>query len=100
MNFFKFYLSQIKKILLKYKKEINFNSENDLNGIIIETPPEKFDYDLSTNAAMVLSKIVKDSPRSIAEKIKKILEKKSNDFSNIDIAGPGFLNSSLLICFL
>ena len=95
MNFFKFYLSQIKKILLKYKKEINFNSENDLNGIIIETPPEKFDYDLSTNAAMVLSKIVKDSPRSIAEKIKKILEKKSNDFYNIDIAGPGFLNIKL-----
>ena len=95
MNLFKIYLSEIKKTILKHRKEINFNSEKDLNGIIVETPPEKFDFDFSSNAAMVLSKSTKDNPRNIAEKIKKILEKKSKDFSEVTIAGPGFLNFKL-----
>ena len=95
MNLFKIYLSEIKKTIIKHKREINFNSEKDLNNIIVETPPEKFDFDFSSNAAMVLSKSVKDNPRNIAEKIKNILEKKSKDFSQISIAGPGFLNFKL-----
>ena len=95
MNLFKIYLSEIKTTILKHKKEINFSSEKDLEGIIVETPPEKFDFDFSSNAAMVLSKSTKDNPRNIAEKIKKILEKKSKDFSEISIAGPGFLNFKL-----
>ena len=95
MNLFKIYLSEIKTIILKHKKEINFSSEKDLKGIIVETPPEKFDFDFSSNAAMVLSKSTKDNPRNIAEKIKKILEKKSKDFSEVTIAGPGFLNFKL-----
>ncbi len=95
MNLFKIYLSEIKKIIIGHRKEINFNSKKDLDGIIVETPPEKFDFDFSSNAAMVLSKSVKDNPRNIAEKIKNILEKKSKDFSQISIAGPGFLNFKL-----
>jgi len=95
MNLFKIYLSEIKKTILNHRKEINFNSEKDLNGIIVETPPEKFDFDFSSNAAMVLSKSVQDNPRNIAEKIKNILKNKSKDFSQISIAGPGFLNFKL-----
>lgn len=95
MNLFKTYLSEIKKIIIKHKREINFNSEKDLNGIILETPPEEFDCDFSSNAAMVLAKSAKNNPRNIAEKIKGILEKKSKDFSEISIAGPGFLNFKL-----
>ena len=95
MNLFKIYLSEIKKTIKKNRREINFNSEQDLNSIIVETPPEKFDFDFSSNAAMALSKSVKDNPRNIAEKIKNILEKKSKDFSQISIAGPGFLNFKL-----
>jgi len=95
MNLFKIYLSEIKKIITKHREEINFNSEKDLNGIIVETPPEKFDFDFSSNAAMVLAKSAKNNPRNIAEKIKSILEKKSKDFSEVSIAGPGFLNFKL-----
>ena len=95
MNLFKIYLSEIKKIIIGHRKEINFNSKKDLDGIIVETPPEKFDFDFSSNAAMVLSKSVKNNPRNIAEKIKNILEEKSKDFSQISIAGPGFLNFKL-----
>ena len=95
MNLFKIYLSKIKKIIIKHKQDINFISEKNLNGIIVESPPDKFNFDFSTNAAMVLSKILKDNPINIANKIKSILEKKSKDFSNISIAGPGFLNLKL-----
>ena len=95
MNLFKIYLSEIKKAILKNKKNINFNSERDLNGIIVETPPDKFDYDFSSNAAMVLSKNIKSNPRNIAEKLKIIFEDNLHDFSKVDIAGPGFLNIKL-----
>ena len=95
MNLFKIYLSEIKKAILKNKKNINFNSERDLNGIIVETPPDKFDYDFSSNAAMVLSKNVNSNPRNIAEKLKIIFEDNLHDFSKVDIAGPGFLNIKL-----
>ena len=87
MNLYKIYLSEIKKIILKYKKEFNLKSEKDLNGIIVETPPEKFDFDFSSNAALVLSNNAKDNPRNVAIKIKSILQKKSKDFSEVSIVG-------------
>ena len=59
-----------------------------------EIPPPEFNFDLSSNAAMILAKSNKENPRSIAEKIKEILLKEVNDFSEINVAGPGFLNIS------
>ena len=95
MNLYKIYLSEIKKILLKNKKVVNLNSIKDIDNIIIESPPEKFNYDFSSNAAMIIAKNTKINPRIIAEKIKEIIIKNSNNFSQIEIAGPGFLNFNL-----
>ena len=95
MNLYKIYLSEIKKILLKNKKAININFIKDIDNIIVESPPEKFNYDFSSNAAMIIAKNAKINPRIIAEKIKEILIKNSNNFSQIEIAGPGFLNFNL-----
>ena len=95
MNLYKIYLSEIKKILLKNKKVINLNFIKDIDNIIVESPPEKFNYDFSSNAAMIIAKNAKINPRIIAEKIKEILIKNSNNFSQIEIAGPGFLNFNL-----
>ena len=92
MNLFKIYLDKIKKSINKNKKLIGPISSDDLSLIVIESPPDKFNYDLSSNAAMVLSKIIKENPRMIAEKLKNIFEKEINDFSEISIAGPGFMN--------
>ena len=97
MNLYKNYLSKIKKVLNKNKKYINFKSEKELSQIILETPPDKFNFDLSSNAAMILAKSNKENPRSIAEKIKEILLKEVNDFSEINVAGPGFLNFKLTL---
>ncbi len=95
MNLFKTYLIDIKKKILKNKTIFNIKSTNDLNNIILENPPDEFDFDLSSNAAMIISKCARENPKNIAEKLKKILLKEIVDFSVIEIAGPGFLNIRL-----
>ena len=70
-------------------------SEKILNNVIIEKPPENFDFDLSSNVALVLAKANKKPPREIAEKIKYVLSNEIDDFSTIEVAGPGFLNIKL-----
>jgi len=95
MNLFKIYLNEIKKKIIKNKNDFNLKSTNDLKQIVVENPPEKFDFDLSSNAAMIIAKLTKENPKNIADKLKIILLKETKDFSNIDIAGPGFLNFKL-----
>ncbi len=92
MNLFKKYTKDIKHIIFKNKNSLNLNNISNIDNIIVESPPEQFDYDLSSNVAMVLSKINNENPRNLAEKLKTILSNNINDFTKIDIAGPGFLN--------
>jgi len=95
MNLFINYLTEIKKKVLKHKDLSAFVSEKILNNVIIEKPPENFDFDLSSNVALVLAKANKKPPREIAEKIKYVLSNEIDDFSTIEVAGPGFLNIKL-----
>ena len=75
MNIFDQYLDKIKKILLDLSKKGDLILPDKLDGINTEIPPSKFNSDISTNVAMVLSKINKKSPtdlaRTLAESIKK-----------------------------
>lgn len=48
--------------------------------------------DLSVNVAMQLSPKLKQNPRAIAQTIVDSLGKKDENFSRIEIAGPGFIN--------
>ncbi len=91
MNVFNFYSSKIQNIIFK-KKIFKIQKLSEIKDIIVESPPEKFDCDLSSNAAMILGKKTKTNPRIIAEKLRKLLKSELKDFSSIDIAGPGFLN--------
>ena len=61
----------------------------------LEIPPDKFDYDLSSNLSLVLAKSNKTDPKNLAIKIKDLLIKKIDHFEKIDVAGPGFLNIRL-----
>ncbi len=92
MNLFEIYKKKIINKILKNKKIFNIKDKYDIESIIVENPPEHFDYDLSSNAALVLAKKNNENPRNTAEKLKKILIKELKDFSAIDIAGPGFIN--------
>ena len=59
MNIFDKYLDKINKILLDLSKNGNLILPDKLDAITVEIPPSKFNSDISTNVAMVLSKINK-----------------------------------------
>lgn len=59
MNIFKYCQKEILEIIKKSSNEIGIKESIDLIDVTIESPPEKFDCDLSTNIAMVLGKKIK-----------------------------------------
>ena len=56
--------------------------------------PEPQFGDIATNVALQIAKQVGDSPRRIAEKIVEKLAE-NEDFSSVEVAGPGFINIRL-----
>ena len=76
MNIFDHYLDNIKKILLDLSNNGDLALPENLDGITAEVPPSKFNSDISTNVAMVLSKINKKSPLDLAKIISDHLKKK------------------------
>ena len=95
MNIFEHHLSAIRKIILSEKDSLKLEVIENLQGVNLEIPPEQFNFDLSCNIAMVLGKKNKINPKTLALKLKDIFLAKINNFSEIDIAGPGFLNIKL-----
>lgn len=81
---------QIKEMIKSALNElyIKFDPEN----IVVEVPKKREQGDFSTNIAMQLTKVLKDNPRNIAEKIVEVLSKNTNKIKTIEIAGPGFIN--------
>jgi len=63
----------------------------DRSNVTLEPPRDPSHGDLSTNAAMVLSKAAGMKPRDLAEKIAEKLDG-LDDVHSVDIAGPGFIN--------
>ena len=92
MNIFKIYLNKIKNLILTLNQEGLIQIPKDLNSINVDIPPEQFDSDISTNVAMVLSKINKNNPLELAKKIENILKKNDPNIDRIDIVKPGFIN--------
>ena len=92
MNIFESYLDKIKSILIDLNKKGELLIPKTFNGINAEIPPAKFDCDISTNVAMVLSKLNKKSPIDLAEQISPIIKDKDSLIKNITIVKPGFIN--------
>ena len=92
MNIFELYLDKIKSTIVDLNKQGELIIPETFNGINAEIPPVKFDCDISTNVAMVLSKINKKSPLDLAEKISLSLKNNDSLIQSIDIAKPGFIN--------
>ena len=92
MNIFHIYKKKIQNLILSNFEVFNIDSNMNIDGIVIEVPPEEFNFDLSSNVALVLAKKTKQSPVVLAKLIKNILLKEIDDFSEISIAGPGFIN--------
>ena len=92
MNIFDLYLEKIKKMLLDLSKDKNLILPENLDGITVETPPKKFDSDISTNVAMFLSKINKKSPADLSQIFIENLKKHDEFIENVAFANPGFIN--------
>ena len=92
MNIFEIYKKKIIKFITDEASKGNLESGDVLENINVDTPPENLNYDLSTNVAMVLSKLNKKAPNILAEQIIKLLKEKDRSIDQIDFAKPGFIN--------
>jgi arginyl-tRNA synthetase len=66
----------------------------DANELVTVTRPDAQFGDYTTNIALQLSKKVGKSPRDIAEQIAEKL-RESGEYSEVTVAGPGFINIRL-----
>lgn len=89
-------VEQIKQLLKEELKtaivESGLCEAQDLPDILLETPKEKSHGDYATNIAMQLTRVAKKAPKQIAEQITERLNKEKASVSEINIAGPGFIN--------
>ena len=99
MNIFELYLDKIKSIIVDLNQKGELLIPESFNGINAEIPPPKFDCDISTNVAMVLSKLNKKSPIDLAKQISPIIKNIDPYIENITIAKPGFINIKLKTSF-
>ena len=95
MNIFEYHLKEIQNLILTNKKILELDKIDNLASINLEVPPEQFNFDLSCNIAMILGKSNKLNPKNLAGKIKEIFLREIDSFSEVEIAGPGFLNIKL-----
>ena len=66
----------------------------DRPSFVVEPTREAAHGELATNVAMTLAKVAGKAPRAIAEILKPKLEA-NPQITNVEIAGPGFINLSL-----
>tara|TARA_B100001741_G_scaffold310121_1_gene308873 strand:- start:499 stop:2229 length:1731 start_codon:yes stop_codon:yes gene_type:complete len=91
MNIFEIYREKLLNILKDLKTKKIIILPESLNSINVDIPPAKFDGDISSNVAMILSKPNQKPPDVIAKIILKELEK-IDEIENISIEKPGFIN--------
>ena len=66
--------------------------EAELPQFIIETPAERKNGDLATNAAMAGARVFRTAPVKIAQAITDNIELDEHFFEKCEVAGPGFIN--------
>ena len=92
MNIFEQYIDKIKEILSTLSSNGDLILPDSLNGVTAEIPPSKFDSDISTNVAMVLSKINNKSPSDLASILAEKIKKEDKFIEEISVVKPGFIN--------
>ena len=92
MNIFENYLLKIEKVIKSAHKDNLLELPDNLSGINVDIPPAKFSGDISTNVAMVLSKINKKPPLELAKQIADLIKDSDSNIDEISIEKPGFIN--------
>ena len=93
MNIFNDFQQRIAAALAVMAEEGALPAGLDLSRVVCEPPRDPSHGDVSTNAAMVLAKEARTSPRALAEKIAPRLV--TPGVAKAEIAGPGFINLTL-----
>ena len=83
-------IKELNEDISKLVKEAGYEAEN----LVLQPSGRRDLGEFQLNDAMTLAKTYKKSPRIIAEDIIKVLEQ-DNRFTNLNIAGPGFINITL-----
>ena len=82
------YLQQIvRESILKLGIE-----EENIPEFKIESPRDPSHGDASTNAAMLLPKLLKKNPRAIATELVEVMDHDPDKIKSVEVAGPGFIN--------
>jgi len=92
MNIFDVYLDKIKKIVIDQQKKGILKIPDNLDAINVDIPPKQFNCDISTNVAMVLSKINQKPPIDLANIFIELIKKNDVNINSITVAKPGFIN--------
>ena len=99
MNIFDQYLDKIKKTLFDLSKNGELILPENLDIITAEIPPSKFNSDISTNVAMILSKVNKKAPIELANMLAEAIKKNDKLIENISVVKPGFINIKFKVIF-
>ncbi len=70
-------------------------TSGDIPAIVIEKPAHAEHGDFATNAAMLMAKAERKSPRAVAEALVARLAGSSDIFARVEVAGPGFINFTI-----
>ncbi len=92
MNIFEEYIKIITQLIEKNKNLLQLKELKNFQGVTVELPPSHFNFDLSSNVALILGKKNNVNPKDLAEKIKKLINDELKDFEKVEVAGPGFIN--------
>tara|TARA_A100001011_G_C14315641_1_gene847867 strand:+ start:3165 stop:4889 length:1725 start_codon:yes stop_codon:yes gene_type:complete len=95
MNIFDKYRKLIIEIVESNKKKLNIKNTDNYKGVTVETPPVKFNYDLSCNISLVLAKTNNLNPNTLAKELGNLFEKNLDGIEKIETLGPGFINIKL-----
>jgi len=94
MNIYTEFEKDIKAVIADLGAEGTVPSAMDVTKLTVEAPRDLSHGDLSTNAAMVLSKQAGMNPRALADILKPAIEQ-IHGVEAVEIAGPGFINIRL-----
>ena len=92
MNIFEDYLKKIINIIKSASENDKLVLPKDISSINVDVPPLQFDFDISTNVAMVLSKVNEKPPLELAEILKDLILENDKSISKLEIKKPGFIN--------
>lgn len=88
-------MNHMKDAIVSAINELLMSRELPLVNFSVAHPAEVSHGDYATNAALVLAKMVGQSPRALAEELAGALAGKIEWVDRIEVAGPGFINFHL-----